>query len=79
MDGEQDKPEILAFSEPVSKRNEEEVLALLSVSVDDAVDEAKFGAQNAADDDVIASYLTARSQTLATGLKLVEKKLEALF
>jgi len=78
LDSQKDTAEILAFSEPVSKRNEEEVLALLSVSLDDAVDEAKFGAQNAAGDEVIVSYLTARSQTLATGLRLVEKELEEL-
>lgn len=76
IEGEQEQAELLAFSKPVSKRNEEEVIALLSVTLDDAVDAAKFGAENVVDDEVVLTYLSARAETLKTGLKIVEKKLE---
>lgn len=72
-DGEGDAG-LLAFAVPVSDRNEEEVMALVAAAVDDALYEARSGAESAKDDALVAAYLTERARTMEIALSKIGKK-----
>mmetsp|Transcript_51872 Transcript_51872/g.155676 ORF Transcript_51872/g.155676 Transcript_51872/m.155676 type:complete len:186 (+) Transcript_51872:790-1347(+) len=76
-DGEEDSS-LLAFAVPVSDRNEEEVMAVIGAAVDDALYEAKGGAESAKDDLLVASYLKERARTMELGLSSIAKKFPEL-
>ena len=62
---------ILAFSKPISERNEMEVFAFLATELNEAATEAKSGAREAEEDDLVRTYLHERSKTLQKGLDAI--------
>jgi len=76
----------LAFSRPVSDRNELEVQALVSAFVYEEVDTARNGAKELSlrnrdgnGDDLVMRYLSARADTLQNGLNRIKKNFPDAF
>lgn len=66
------------FLEPISDSNEDEVYSLVATFMQEAIDEATIGAQQAKGDDLVNRYLVERAKTLKKGISMIEAKFPEL-
>lgn len=66
------------LAKPLSERNELDVQSFIASTLDEAVYDAKAGASEANDDELVRSYLQERAKQLELGINRIKAKYKDL-
>lgn len=69
---------LCVLAKPLSERNELDVQSFIASTLDEAVYDAKAGASEANDDELVRSYLQERAKQLELGINRIKAKYKDL-